>query len=236
MKKLRIDRRTAALLLSGFVLVSSSAGLAKAKSDDCYLNSEPVIEIFEDESICNLTTIDEEMANGTIDIFEKEEEFRKKIIELNYYASSGETDSYNETLRWLRDNFKDTATGLLLISVKGAIAEEENKSTSDIQLTPGPDYNEDSLFLTPEGVAGVKNDYKTEGYTIKSKALNNAVNLCANIQDMNFEEISAEDMIKLFDEVTDTSKMAIASGASRHDDKIVEKNSKKYIKKNFNIK
>ena len=52
---------------------------------------------------------------------------------------------------------------------------------------------------------------------------------------MNFNEMSAEDIVKLYDEVVTTSKMAIASGASRHDDKINEKNSKKYIKKNYGI-
>ena len=69
----------------------------------------------------------------------------------------------------------------------------------------------------------------------KSKALNEAINLCANIQSMNFNEASAKDIVKLYDEVTEKSKMAIASGASRHDNEINEKNSKKYIKKNYKI-
>ena len=44
-----------------------------------------------------------------------------------------------------------------------------------------------------------------------------------------------KDIVKKYDEVTETAKLVMASGASRHDDKINEKNSKKYIKKNYGI-
>ena len=238
MKNINIKDRAFAILTAGFLLVGSCAGTILAKDSKLHrVQTDPVsIEsLLEDENIQNITVIDEEIAEGKADIISKDKEFRKQIMNLEYYESSGETDLYNETLNWLRENFKDTAEVVLLESVKGAIAEDENKSTSDITLTPAPDYNEDSLFLQPKGVAGIKNDFHVDGYTIESKALNNAVNLCANIQDMNFNEMNAKDIIKLYDEVITTSKMAIASGASRHDDKINEKNSKKYIKKNFSI-
>ena len=225
MKNINIKDRAFAILTAGFLLVGSCAGTILAKDSKLHrVQTDPV-------SIESLL----EDAEGKADIISKDKEFRKQIMNLEYYESSGETDLYNETLNWLRENFKDTAEEVLLESVKGAIAEDENKSTSDITLTPAPDYNEDSLFLQPKGVAGIKNDFHVDGYIIESKALNNAVNLCANIQDMNFNEMNAKDIIKLYDEVITTSKMAIASGASRHDDKINEKNSKKYIKKNFSI-
>ena len=227
MKNIDIKDRAFAILTAGFLLVGSCAGTILAKDSKLHrVQTDPVsIEsLLEDENIQNITVIDEEIAEGKADIISKDKEFRKQIMNLEYYESN-----------WLRENFKDTAEVVLLESVKGAIAEEENKSTNDITLTPAPDYNEDSLFLQPKGVAGVKNDFHVDGYTIESKALNNAINLCANIQDMNFNEMNAKDIIKLYDEVITTSKMAIASGASRHDDKINEKNSKKYIKKNFSI-
>ena len=236
MKKININKITSIVLLAGFIFAGSKAGTILAKDNSDYeLKTTPIAELLEDEDIQDITVLDESLDEGTINIVGKDAEFRKKIMYLEYYKSSGEEDSYNETLNWLRDNFKDTAEELLLGSVKGAIADEEKAPINTVTLTPAADYNEDTLFLTPKGVAGVKDDYRIEGFTIESKALNDAVNLCATIQDMNFNEMSAEDIVKLYDEVVATSKMAIASGASRHDDKINEKNSKKYIKKNYGI-
>ena len=231
-----IKTKVGVIVLSGILLSGSYIGFSLAKdSTDYELQTTPITDLLEDENIQKITILDEELAEGNSDILSKEEEFRKNIMYLEYYQSSGEEDLYNETLNWLRNNFKSTAEELLLNSSKAAIANEEKVSISDITITPGPDYNEDTLFLTPKGVVGIKNDYHVDGYSIESKPLNNAVNLYANIQDMNFEEVSAKDIVKLYDEVTETSKMVIASGVSRHDNKINEKNSKKYIKKNFNI-
>ena len=183
----------------------------------------------------NITTVDEEIAAGSIDIIEKDQKFRKKIIELNYYASSGEEDLYNETLDWLRNNFEDTALELLFDLAKGAIAEDEKVAISDITLRPAPDYNEDNLFFKSEGIAEIKEDFRTKGYTIKSKQLNEAIILMANIQSTDFSEMSAKDIVKYYDKVTEVAEKTMASGANRHDNNIEEKNSKKYIKKNFNI-
>ena len=235
MKNVRISNKAKAILLSGIVLVGSYVGIANAKSDDCYLESTPIAEFLEDEDIRSLTTVDEEIEAGNISIIEKDEEFRKKIIDLNYYASSGETGLYNETLNWLRSHIKDTSLELLFDSTKGAIADEEEVSMNAITLTPGADWNEDYLFLTPEGVAEIRTGAYSKGYTIKSKQLNSAINLIAEIQDMDFSEMSAKDIVRFYDEVTEMAEMTMASGASRHDNKIEEKNSKKYIKKNFNI-
>ena len=204
-------------------------------NSDYDLETDPIAQLLEDEDIQNITILDEEITEENINILAKEARFRKEIMNLEYYKSSGEEELYNETLNWLRENFKDTSEDLLLYSVKGAIADEEKVPMSSISLTPAPDYNEDTLFLTPKGTAGIKNDYHVDGYTIESKALNNAINLCANIQDMNFNEATAKDIVKLYDEVTTTSKMAIAAGASRQDNTIKQKNSKKYINKNFKI-
>jgi hypothetical protein len=232
----KIQTQAGVIALSAALLAGSYIGFSLAKdSSDYELKTTSITDILEDEDIQNITTLDEELAEENIDIISKDEEFRKNIMYLEYYKSSGEEDLYNETLNWLRDHFKSTSEELLLGSVKGAIADEEDISISDITLEPAPDYNEDTLFLTPKATAGIEKDYHEEGYTIKAKALNEAVNLCANIQSMNFNEASAKDIVKLYDEVTEKSKMAIASGASRHDNEINEKNSKKYIKKNYKI-
>ena len=228
--KVRVGAIALALALAG-----SSAALNQANEKDCYLESTPIEQLLEDEDIQNLTTLDEEIDAGTINILAKDAKFRKKILDLNYYASSGEEDLYNETLNWLRENFEETATEILLYSAKGAIADEEKVSINSVTLTPAPDYNEDTLFLTPKGVAEVKKDFQGEGYIIKSKAMNEAINLSATIQDMNFNEMNAKDIVELYDEVIEVSKMTIASGASRYNDKIKAKNSKRYIKKNFSI-
>ncbi len=228
----KIKTQFGVIALSTALLAGSYIGFSLAKDSSNYeLKTTSITDILEDEDIQNITTLDEE----NIDIISKDKEFRKNIMYLEYYKSSGEEDLYNETLNWLRDHFKSTSEELLLNSVKGAIADEENISISDITLKPAPDYNDDTLFLTPKATAGIEKDYHEEGYTIKSKALNEAINLCANIQNINFNEASAKDIVKLYDEVTEKSKMAIASGASRHDNEINEKNSKKYIKKNYKI-
>ena len=234
MRKDSIKVRVSAIALT-LALAGSSAVLTKPSEKDYYLETTPIEQLLEDEDIQNLTTLDEELDAGTINILVKDAKFRKKIIDLNYYASSGEEDLYNETLNWLRENFEDTATEILLYSAKGAIADEEKVSINSVTLTPAPDYNEDTLFLTPKGTAEVKKDFQGEGYTIKSKPMNKAINLSATIQDMNFNEMNAKDIVNLYDEVIETSKMTIASGVSRYDDKIKAKNSKRYIKKNFNI-
>ncbi len=231
----KIETQVGVIVLSTALLAGSYIGFSLAKdSNDYELKNSSIAELLEDEDIQNITTLDEEISDNN-ELTSKEAEFRKKIMDLEYYESSKEEDLYNKTLNWLRNNIKSTSKELLLSSTKSAIADEENVSISDITLTPAPDYNEDTLFLTPKATAGIKKDYHENGYTIESKALNNAVNLCANIQDMNFDEANVKEIVKLFDEVTETSKIAIASGASRHDDQINEKNSKKYIKKHYNI-
>ena len=233
MKNKSLKKQLSTVALAA-VLASTGAAFVNA-SDDCYLESTPIEQLLENEDIQNLTTLDEEIAEGNINILVKDAKFRKKILDLNYYASSGEEDLYNETLNWLRDHFEDTATEILLYSAKGAIADEEKVAINSITLTPAPDYNEDSLFLQPKGVAEVKKDIYGEGYTIKSKAMNKAINLSATIQDINFNEMNAKDIVNLYDEVIETSKMTIASGASRYDNKIKSKNSKRYIKRKYKI-
>lgn len=240
MKKLSVNSRIGALILSGFVMVGSLTGCAKSEAKSFStgeLKSTPIAELLEDENIQNITTIDEEIASGDLDIIEKDNEFRKKVMDLEYYASAGDKEGYNETLNWLRNNFEDTALDLLLPAAKGGIAEEENKSISDITLTPAPDFDEDRLFKS-NGVAEVKdsNGYSSTGYTIKSDLINEAIEEAARIQTNTYNEYSVKDLLKEYDKVVEISKMSMASGASRHDDEIVEKNSEKYIEKEFNIR
>ena len=237
MNNIKVRTRIGALLVSGFVLVGSYVGIAKAKdSSDYELKTTSIDKLLEEENIKNITTIDEEIASGNLDIIEKDNEFRKKAMELEYYESANDEKGYNETLNWLRANFEDTAVDMLLTAAKGGIAEEENKSTSDITLIPAPDFDED-ILLKSTGVAEVKNSdgFSTTGYTIKADLINDAIEEAARIQTNNYNEYNAKELLKEYDEVTEIAKMAIATGASRHDDKIKEKNSKKYIKKKFSI-
>lgn len=239
MQKLSVNKRIGALILSGFVMTGSFTGCMKSEAkslNTAELKSTSIENLLEDENIRNITVLDEEIASGNLDIIEKDNEFRKKAMELEYYASAGDKDGYNATLNWLRNNFEDISVDILLTAAKGGIAEEENKRTSDITLTPAPDFDEDKL-LKSTGVAEVKNSdgYSTTGYTIKADLINDAVEEAARIQTNNYNEYSVKDLFKEYDGVIKTAKMAIATGASRHDNKIVEKNSKKYIKRNFDI-
>ena len=236
MKNLKVRTKIGAVLLSGFIMAGSVVGITKAKDTGYYeLESTSISTLIEEEDICDLTTVDEEIANGNTDFISKDELFRKKVMELNYYKSSGEDDLYNETLNWLRDHFEDTALEILFDATKGAIADEEKTSISKIKLSPAPDYDEDSLFASG-GYASIEDkDFHVEGYKIKSKEMNDAISLIVEIQDTNFNEMSAKDIVKKYDEVTETAKLVMASGASRHDNVFKEKNSKKYIKKKYNI-
>lgn len=239
MQKLSVNKRIGTLILSGFVMVGSFTGCMKSEAKSLStgeLKTTPIEDLLEDEDIRNITVLDEEIANGNLDIIEKDNMFRKKVMELEYYASAGDKEGYNETLNWLRNNFEDTSVTILLTAAKGGIADEENKSTSDITLTPAPDFDEDRL-LKSSGVAEVKNSdgFSSAGYTIKADLINEAIEEAARIQTNNYNEYTVKDLLREYDGVTKTAKMAIATGASRHDDKIVEKNSEKYIKKNFGI-
>ena len=235
-KNLKINKKALSILLLTTMITGTGFSINFGKKDTNYeLKSMPLAEFLEDEELKNLTTIDEETINGNIDIILKDEEIRKQIMMLEYYESSGEEDLYNQTLNYLRSAIKSNSEDELLLSVKGAIADEEKTSIDNIKLTPAADYDEDSLFIPATGVAEIKKDYKKEGYKIKSKLLNEAINLTADIQNKDLSEVNAKDLIELYDNATETAEMAIAAGASRRDNKFYEKNSKKMIKKNFNF-
>lgn len=237
MKKITLYSRLGAVLVAGAVMVAAPHGNVKKThlfSDDSSLKSTSIEDFLENESIRDLTTIDEEIASGDLDIVEKDNTFRKKVMDLEYYESASDMKGYNSTLDWLHDNFEDTTVDILLTSAKGGIAEEEDKTTRDIKLTPAPDFDEDRL-LKSTGVAEIKNSngYSTTGYTIKSDLINEAVEEAARIQTNNYNEYGVEELLEEYDKAVELAKMTIASGASRHDDEIVEKNSKRYIKKNL---
>lgn len=240
MKKISINERIGALILSGFVLAGSLAGCSKASAKapnlkEGELKSNSFTYLLEDEEIQNITTIDEELTSGNLDIDILDEEFRKKVIDLNYYASAQDEESYNKTLNWLRDNVKPYTIAILFAATKGGIADEEDISIDNIKVYPGPDRGEDTL-LAPKGQVEITDGYKSKGYIVKSKQLNKAIDYIASIQESDFSEADITSIVKTYDKANEIAKMTIASGAIRQDDVIKEKNSKKYIKKNFNVK
>lgn len=237
MKNLKINRKAISILLLTTMISGTRLGLSACKKDssDYFLKTMRVSEFLEDQNILNLTSIDEESLGGSIDIALEDEKFRNRIMLLEYYESAGEQNNYDDILNWLREHIGKYSEDLLLTAVKGAISEEENVDMRFISVYPSPDRNEDILFFKANGTVEIKKDYQKEGYIVKSELLSKAINLCADIQDTDFSEYDAKEIVEYYDYVVETAEMAIASGASRRDDKFYEKNSKKFIKKKYNI-
>ena len=226
MKKFEFNKRQKALLLAGLVLVGTPPALSGCDAlypNKCELKSTPIKTILEDEEVLAITTIDEEIAAGNIDIVNDDLEFREHAKELTKENYKNDRAWYEENLVWLKQNYVRISSNILLAAGKGAIADELEVNMNSITLKPSPDAEDPKGFVTVS-----KDIMDTDGYRSRSKSLNKLITLKDSLEYDVDHMKDGRDIAKRYDNVINTANTVIQTGISRQDNKLEEKFTKSY--------
>lgn len=221
--KININKKAIAVLLSGALAVGGvkfcSAKIKNARI--CDITSTPIESVLEDENVRKITTLDEEVAAGNINIIEEDREFRYHASQLTSELYENDRLSYDYHLNWLRNNYERIALDILFASAKCSIADELETDMDSITLRPG--IVEDFEPYTRGFVIDSSED-KT--YPVKADALGDAIGKILNIQsseDFDINNCSAEEIAELYDNIINIANNATKAGVSLNNDELVQK-------------
>lgn len=228
MKNLEFKKKLGIVLLSGGIIAGSGVGVMKAGAvcfNKCELKSTPIETTLENEDVLAITTIDEELAAGNIDIVNDDLEFREHAKELTYDNYKNDRAWYEENLVWLKQNYVRISSRILFAAGKCAVADELEVNMNSVTLHPSLTADD------PKGYVNVsKGLMENETFKVRSKHLNKLITLVDNLEYDVDDMKDGRDIAKKYDNVINTANTVIQTGLSRQDNKLEEKFTKKFMR------